>query len=71
MFFIIETTVDNGVAEVVEPIQTRETREEAESSYYAILAQASISQHEIHGAVVLNEDGMPMMYKSFTHKKDD
>ena len=44
-----------------------DTKKEAESKYYAILSAASVSKIPTHSAVILQEDAMPIAYKSFVH----
>lgn len=44
------------------------TKEEAESKYHTILSFAAVSELPVHSATILNENGCPVMYKSYTHK---
>lgn len=66
MFFVIETQVENGVGATL--VTTKETRNEAESDYHRILQYAAISEVDVHGAIILTEDCVPIMYKSYVHK---
>lgn len=64
------------VLEVWEPTQggtpqtvtyTKETKEEAMSSYHYILSQAAVSQHYKHGAIVMTTDGKYLARESYMH----
>lgn len=68
MFFVIETQV-NGNTGAICPVITRETRNEAEASYHTILAAAAVSNVDVHGAIILSEDCIPVMYKSYDHRE--
>lgn len=65
MFFVIETQVNNGVGQAI--VTTKDTRNEAESDYHRVLQYAAISEIEIHGAVLLTEEGAPLKYQSYKH----
>lgn len=70
MYFILETQVNDGVGSVL-PVNVRETLEEAESVYHGILSFAAMSSVDVHGAIILGEDCFPIMYKAYTHVKDE
>ncbi len=71
MFFILELQVDeNGVGSVL-PAHTKEDRNEAESVYYSVLASAAISKVKHHGAILLNEDCVPIMYYAYRHLNEE
>lgn len=44
------------------------SKAEAESKFYSIMAYAAVSEVPVHSATVLNEKGEPVMYKSYTHE---
>ena len=46
-------------------VSVHDTKEEAESKYHTILAYAAVSNLPVHSAVVLDENGCPVMYKSY------
>ena len=70
MYFILETQVNNGVGAVL-PVQTRNTQDEAESVYHSILSFAATSSVEHHGAIILDENCIPIMHKSYTHEVEN
>ncbi len=49
------------------PANTYNTRNEAESKYYAILSAAAVSTVWKHSAIMLNEDGTPLKYDCYIH----
>ena len=70
MYFILETQVNNGVGAML-PAQTRDTQNEAESVYHTILSFAATSSVEHHGAIILDENCIPIMHKSYTHEVEN
>lgn len=60
----LQKLVDGTVANLV---YAYDTKKEAESKYYAILSAAAVSNIPIHSAIILQEDAMPVAYKSFVH----
>lgn len=44
-----------------------ETRAEAESKYHSVLAAAAVSTVRVHAAVLLQNDGMCLASKAYTH----
>lgn len=69
MYFVIETQVNDGVGATI--VTTKDTRNEAESDYHRILQYAAISEVDIHGAVILTEDCVPIMNKSYRHEVEE
>ena len=47
------------------------TKEDADSAFYAILASAAVSNVDIHSAVILTEDGLINKSQSYKHKKEE
>ena len=71
MFFILQTQVDENGNGAILPAITKATRNEAESEYYRILQFAAISSVYKHGAIIFNEDCMPIMYKVYDHGEEE
>lgn len=57
-------TEDADVSTIVYP---KNTKEEAESTYYSILASAAISTIPVHGAIIIDEMGNPIKNNSYKH----
>ena len=53
----IQTAQDGTVATLV---TTKDTRNEADSTYYSILASAALSELPRHAAVLMTSDGSPI-----------
>lgn len=67
MYIIIELqTTDGQTANIV---STRNTKDEAMSTYHSILAAAAISQVEYHTAVVMDEEGKYLARECYRHYK--
>lgn len=60
----IQTDSEERVANVV---TQHDTLAAAESAYYAILSAAAISQVPVHSAVLLTNEGISLLFNSFTH----
>lgn len=60
----LQKLVDGTVANLV---YSYNTKKEAESKYYAILSAAAVSNVPIHSAIILQEDAIPVTFKSFEH----
>lgn len=67
MFYVLEIQKykDGTYGHIV---HTAETQELAESKYYGVLQYAAISDLPKHSTALLNEDGVELMYKSYTHE---
>ena len=46
---------------------THASSSEAEQKYHTILAAASVSQVDVHGATMLNDDGSYVQHKVYYH----
>ena len=64
-YIVIELQKHAEDADISTIVTTKNTKEEAESTYYSILASAAINNLPVHSAVVLDENGCPVMYKSY------
>lgn len=71
MFFILETQVNKDGTGSVLPAHTKTDRNEAEAKYYQILSVAATSQVYKHGAIILDEEDYPIMYKAYTHDTEE
>lgn len=71
MFFILETQVDQSGNGAILPAVTKQNRNQAEAAYYRILQYAAVSSVYKHGAIIFNEDCMPIMYKVYDHEKEE
>lgn len=68
MYVIIEMQKNaNGTLGNI--VQTAETLNQAKSICHTILAAAAVSSVPVHTAVVLTEDGIPVMSESFRHEE--
>lgn len=68
-YSIIELQTDaEGSTAVVTPIQTKATKEEAESVWHGILSVAATSKVPIHTAVVLNPEGKLIATQCYKHE---
>lgn len=66
MFYIIETQTnedDTGSAIVT----TKTDRNQAEADYHRVLATAAISNIYKHGAILMTDDCVPIMYMTYEH----
>ena len=71
MYFILETQVSKDGTGAILPANTRTDRNEAEAKYYQILSVAAVSKVYKHGAIILDEDDFPIMYKAYTHDTEE
>lgn len=70
MFFVIETQVSSdGTGAAL--VTTQADRNTAEADYHRILSAAAVSQVYKHGAVILTEDCVPVMYTAYEHGGED
>ena len=67
MYFILETQVNKDGTGAILPANTRINRNEAEAKYHQILSIAAVSNVYKHGAIILDEEDFPIMYKAYTH----
>ena len=47
------------------------SRNEAESKYHTILSFAAISEVPVHSAIIMTEEGQPIMYQSYSHEVNE
>jgi len=60
----LQKAQDESVANLVHVFNTKA---QAESKYYSILSAAAVSSVPVHSAIILQEDAVPVTFKSFTH----
>lgn len=65
MYIVIELqTTDGATANIV---QTKETKDQAMSTYHSILASAAVSSVEFHTAVVMDVTGRLIARECYEH----
>lgn len=66
MFIVIELqkNKDGHVANIV---TEHATQPEAESKYHSVLAAAAVSELPCHSAVLVSEEGFPLMHQCYKH----
>jgi hypothetical protein len=66
MFIVIELqkNTDGTVANIV---TQHDTQAAAESTYHMILANAAISKIPVHSAIIVSEEGFPIMHQCYKH----
>ena len=67
MFTVMEIQSDGQGNVSVLPAIVTPTRAAAESAYHSILAAAAVSQVPVHSALVLGEEGLPIMQFAYRH----
>lgn len=67
MKYIVIELQKNSDESVGNLVYAYNTRAQAESKYYAVLSSAAVSSVPVHSAILIQEDAMPVAYKSFTH----
>lgn len=67
MKYIVIELQKNSDGSVGNLVYAYNTRAQAESKYYAVLSAAAVSTVPVHSAILIQEDAMPVAYKSFTH----
>ena len=69
MFIVLE--IQKSKAGVVSTIvTTKDNKAEADSTYYSILASASVSDLPVHGAVLMDECGFPLMRECYKREEE-
>ncbi len=65
MYFVIELQTTNGQTAYL--VTSHATREEAESKYHAVLSAAAVSAVEKHAAIIVSDEGFPIMNQCYKH----
>lgn len=66
-YLIIEIQV-NATGQAATIVNQRNTRNEAESAYHAMMAAAAVSSVPLHSVVMMTPDGNVIMNGSYTHE---
>lgn len=66
MFVVIELQ-KNADGKVANLVTAHDTQAEAESKYHSILAAAAISNLPCHSAIIVSEEGFPIMHQCYKH----
>lgn len=70
LYYVIESqTTKDGIGTTL--ITTKTDRNEAESDYHRVLSAAAVSNVYKHGAMLMTEDCMPVMYVAYEHGGED
>lgn len=67
MYIVIELQ-KNAEGVVSNIVTSHNTKEEAESKYYSILAAAAVSNIPVHSAIIVSEDGFPVKNNCYKHE---
>lgn len=66
-YIVIELqTTGNNTANIV---TSYDSKEQAESAYYAVLSAAAVSSVPVHSAVIITEEGYPLMSGHYKHEQ--
>ena len=66
MYIVIELQ-KNAQGEVSNIVDDFPTLPEAESKYHFILAAAAVSELPVHSAIIVSEEGFPVMHQCYKH----
>ena len=66
MFIVIELQKNENGA-VANIVTDHSTQAEAESKYHAVLAAAAVSEIPVHSAIIVSEEGFPLMHQCYKH----
>ena len=68
-YLVIE--IQNTGAQISNIVTAHETRNDADSKYYSVLAAAAISEVPVHAAALLTEEGRCLKNDYYNHTKED
>lgn len=66
-YIVIELQKITEDTDISTLVNSKNSLEEAESTYYSILAAAAISEIPIHGAIIIDEKGNPLKNNCYEH----
>lgn len=66
MYIVIELQTNGG--QTAHIVSAHATREAAESKYHTVLAAAAVSSVEKHAAIIVSEEGFPIMHQCYVHE---
>lgn len=69
MYVVVEIQKRDGG--IITNTSAYETRNQAENVFYSILAQASISDADVHSAAILTEEGYIDKCRSYKHNEEE
>lgn len=64
----IQTNADGTVGTI---ITQKDTLNEAQSTYYSILAAAALSALPVHAAVLMTNEGITLEFKAFVRNEEE
>lgn len=67
MKYIVIELQKNAEGGITHLFTEHNTKEDAESKYYSILAYAAVSEVPVHGAIIVDEDCNPIKNNSYKH----
>ena len=70
MKYIVIELQKNSDGSVGNLVYAFNKKAEAESKYYAILSAAAVSSVPVHSAIIIQEDAVPVTFKSFSHESE-
>ena len=68
-YFILEIQKLDDTQYATLPVQSADTKEQAESIFYGILQYAAISTIPCHSAVIVDESGFPIRHECYRHEQ--
>ena len=69
MKYIVVEIQKNAQGQVANLVTAYDDKSAAESHYHTILAAAAIAPIPVHGAVVIDENCVPIAWQSYTHEE--
>lgn len=66
-YIVIELQTQNDIVSNI--VTSYDSKERAESAYYAVLSTAAISSVPVHAAVLITEEGYPLMSGHYKHEQ--
>ena len=67
MAFVVIELQKHEDGKVANIVTQKDTQPEAESLYHSVLAAAAVSKLPVHSAVILSEEGFPLMHQCYKH----
>lgn len=64
----LQTNTDGTVGTI---ITQKDTLNEAQSTYYSILASAALSALPVHAAVLMTNEGITLEFKAFVRNEEE
>ena len=71
MAYVIVEMQTNETGATAVLTQTAADRNHAKSIYHQVLAAAAVSTVPVHSCALLTEEGVEMVYESFTHAEGE